>query len=527
MPDDIKSRAVESARVERPSQSDHSAAGIGLSKMTLLFNASKALASTTDIDELLNTIAGEVRNVLGCEGTGVVLYDEENDDFYWRSVQDEGSLLSSAREEIRIPRDKGVAAWVFDNRKPALVNDAANDPRIYRKVEDKSGFTTRNMICVPLRTPDTALGVLYALNKDAGDFTDEDVEILAALSGNIALALENAARYEALTKSYRELERLNRVKNKMLNHLSHELKTPLAIIEASLRILTRRMEAEGLVSERFPVDRIQRNLERLKVIEKQVSHIVEEKAHPERDSYLGFIENLRELIEISKEDEPWLSDALTALNKKIWEIFPVRKSEKEGVSVLAAFQAVEARVRRMTEDRTLDIRIVPPEPAYIKMQPQILMASLGGIIRNAVENTPDHGRIDISAGHTDEGYEIRVKDYGVGIPESEQPNIFEGFYPVQETDMYSSGKRYAFNAGGTGTDLLKIRIFSERFGFKVRFTGTRCSCIPTPADICPGDITACGWCNSIEDCLKNGGTEFVIQIPSELVTLPGKGEAVA
>ena len=88
---------------------------------------------------------------------------------------------------------------------------------------------------------------------------------------------------------------------------------------------------------------------------------------------------------------------------------------------------------------------------------------------------------------------------------------------MQETNLYSSGRRYEFNAGGTGMDLLKIKIFSERFGFNVRFRSTRCSCIPSARDICPGDITRCRCCEVIEECLRNGGTEFVVEIPPERV----------
>ncbi len=51
-------------------------------KLVLLFNASKALALTTDLDQLLAVIVGEVQNVLNCEGAGVLLYDTERDDFY-------------------------------------------------------------------------------------------------------------------------------------------------------------------------------------------------------------------------------------------------------------------------------------------------------------------------------------------------------------------------------------------------------------------------------------------------------------
>lgn len=496
-------------------------------KMMLLFKASKTLASTVDQDELLGAIGTEVRNVLDCEGTGVVLYDEESGDFYWKSVQDKESLLSSVRERIRIPKDSGVAAWVFTEGKPALIHDATTDPRIYRGVETESGFMTRTMICVPLRTAEKSLGVLYALNKVEGRFTDEDVEILMALSTNIALALDHATQYDNLKKSHQELERLNRVKNKILNHLSHELKTPIAIIEASLAIIQRKLAAQSVPLEEAPVSRITRNLGRLKVIEKQVGHIVEEKDIPARKDMARLLDLLKDLMEIEGEEDPEIHKALEALARKIEELFPPKLREEEWVAVEKVFPEVEFRVKQMTQDREINVEFLPPDHAVLLLQPQIVRAVLGGIVRNAVENTPDHGKVAVEGRLVPSGYEIVVRDCGIGIPESELPNLFEGFYPVRETDLYTSGRRYAFNAGGTGTDLLKIKIFSQRFGFHVRFSSSRCTCIPTIRDICPGDITKCSCCREVEDCYNNGGTEFVVEIPSELVRTENRLEESA
>jgi len=521
----MSSESLETKRVESDTSTEPTRGAavtspevdIDPAKMILLFNASKALASTTDVDHLLDVIVSEVQKVLDCEGAGVLLYDCQRDDFYWRSVQDKESFLASASEEIRIPKDKGVCGWVFSTGQPALVHDAANDPRRYREVDNKSGFTTRNMICVPLQTREKRLGVLYALNKVGGSFTDEDVEIMTALSSNVALALENASYYESLTISHKELERLNRVKNKMLHHLSHELKTPLAIIEASLRIMERRLEEKRIPAAKLPFERIGRNLERLKIIEKQVAHIVEEKDYPERQTIAGLLDHLKDFVEIKEEEEPLLKEALQALRRKIEEHFPAKVEEMGRVSMESAFQAAEAHVNLMKQDRVLNIRFRPPDPAVIKIHPQIMMSVIGGLVRNAIENTPDHGKIEVTGVNLPSGYRITVRDYGVGIPVDEQRNIFEGFCPVQETDLYSSGRRYEFNAGGTGTDLLKIKIFSERFGFSVDFRSNRCPCLPTVRDMCPGVITRCACCHEIEDCYKKGGTEFVIHIPPELV----------
>jgi signal transduction histidine kinase len=497
-------------------------ANLDPAKMMFLLNASKAFASTTDLEQLLTTVMSEVRSVLGCEGAGVLVHDKDKDDFYWRSVQDPGSFLSSVREEIRIPKGQGICGWVLATGKPALVHDAPNDPRFYRLVEDKSGYPVRNLVCVPLRMGDKKLGVLYALNKLDNSFTDEDVEILMALAGNVALALENASYYERLVNSHKELERLNRVKDKILNHLSHELKTPLAVIEASLFIMERRLKAAGVPPETLPFERINRNLNRLKTIEKQVGHIVEDKDYHERKTILSFLEHLDDFIEIQGEEEPVLREALEALRRRIYETFPTELQGVEKVSVEETFRSAESLVHQMTQDRILDVAFISPDPAVVRIQPLILKSVLNGLVRNAIENTPDHGRITVKGRISPQGYTITVRDYGVGIPESEQPNVFEGFYPIQETDMYSSGRRYAFNAGGTGTDLLKMKIFAQRFGFHIRFTSQRCSCIPTSRDTCSGDITNCKFCETEKDCLNNGGTEFVIEIPSELVETSGE-----
>ncbi|MCK5165269.1 MAG: histidine kinase, partial [Desulfobacula sp.] len=72
--------------------------------------------------------------------------------------------------------------------------------------------------------------------------------------------------------------------------------------------------------------------------------------------------------------------------------------------------------------------------------------------------------------------------------------IFEGFFSTQETMNYSSKRPFDFNAGGKGADLLRMKIFSERYNFKISMTSKRCRNIPANKDTCPG---------SIQDCKKN------------------------
>ena len=62
----------------------------------------------------------------------------------------------------------------------------------------------------------------------------------------------------------------------------------------------------------------------------------------------------------------------------------------------------------------------------------------------------------------------------MGISEENQRLIFENYFTAYETSQYASRKPYDFNAGGKGFDLIRTRIFSERYHFKLLMSSKRC-----------------------------------------------------
>jgi len=96
---------------------------------------------------------------------------------------------------------------------------------------------------------------------------------------------------------------------------------------------------------------------------------------------------------------------------------------------------------------------------------EVLHKVIDGLIRNAIENTPDEGKIEVAVQKKGQGALLAVTDYGVGIPEEAQKRIFEGFFTTRDTLAYSSKRPFDFNAGGKGADLLRMKIFSERYAF--------------------------------------------------------------
>ena len=110
---------------------------------------------------------------------------------------------------------------------------------------------------------------------------------------------------------------------------------------------------------------------------------------------------------------------------------------------------------------------------------------------------------------------LEVRDYGVGMLEDAQKRIFEGFFPTHETLSYSSKRPFDFNAGGKGADLLRMKIFSERYGFKIDMFSARCLYIPKEGDNCLGSIQDCPHCSAVSDCHQSGGSAFSLYFPPQ------------
>jgi light-regulated signal transduction histidine kinase (bacteriophytochrome) len=176
-------------------------------------------------------------------------------------------------------------------------------------------------------------------------------------------------------------------------------------------------------------------------------------------------------------------------------------------------------LRRMEElkplysRRQVNASVALDQMPAIRMPPDVLAKVTDGLIKNAVENTPDEGDIEIKVSEKGDRAALVVRDFGVGIVPELQARIFEGFFPTQDVMLYATKKPFDFNAGGRGIDLLRAKIFSERFNFRIDMSSTRCKFIPQTTDECPGRISLCSFCKATEDCHSSGGTSFQVLFP--------------
>lgn len=165
--------------------------------------------------------------------------------------------------------------------------------------------------------------------------------------------------------------------------------------------------------------------------------------------------------------------------------------------------------------RTRNLKIIRDLPTGLKtfFNKRVLKKICRGLLRNAIENTPDEGQVEVRIREQNDSVQIFFRDFGTGILPDCQRYIFYGFYPTQAGGQYSSKEPYEFGAGGSGADLLRIKIFSERYGFTVDFDSTRCKYISEEENVCPGKISNCRFADDISNCYSSGGSTFVLGLP--------------
>ncbi len=475
-----------------------------------LFRIANAMPRFRGLDERLEFITREVRDLMKCDGASVILLDEEKREFFFRVAAYDDSETGRRIKEIRFPMDKGVAGHVYRTGEPLIVKDTSKSPYFFHQVDEQSAYRTRNMLDAPVRNKDRIIGVLCAVNKKEGPFDQTDVRLMSAIGAMIALPVENARINEALKRSYEDVQSLNRAKDGVIHHLSHELKTPVSVLSASLGLLSRRLPEDAGPRVEKILDRLRRNLQRILHMQYEIEDLMRErtyKAHPMLTLLLDACADELEAL----ADDALGEDAAARIRDRIEEIFGPRESEPEEFRLdrFVTGRVESLRPRFAHRECELDLRI-QASPA-IRMPRDVLGKVVDGLIRNAVEYTPDGGRIAVVVREGEEGPELEIADRGVGITRDNRTLLFENYFISYDTLRYSSREPYDFNAGGKGFDLLRMKIFSERCGFDLRIDSERCRFIPGETDPCPGVIKNCERLQGGEECRNTGGTAVTIR----------------
>ncbi len=176
-------------------------------RLKKLIEANQSLADMESLEEILPKLLDIAKEVTVAEASSLLLYNPKRNILEFASVADEvvgeegGKILKNS---IELKMGEGIAGWVAENRKSLIIKDVQNDPRFFKRADDKTGFLTRNLLCVPMVYNNELLGVINVLNaKDKECFETECQELLGSFAHLAAVAIIRSRLIETRLKQQR------------------------------------------------------------------------------------------------------------------------------------------------------------------------------------------------------------------------------------------------------------------------------------------------------------------------------------
>lgn len=162
------------------------------------------IAGELNLPTLLRKIMEITRKLMHAESCSLFLIepgqgdqgDEHGGDlvFYATTGENEAQL----REVCRLKPGSGIAGWCAAKNETVRLNDVYADPRFNDEYDRMTGFTTHNMICVPLVARGAVIGVSQVINQRDGDFNEGDEALLESVMQLVSIAIDNARTHEQL-----------------------------------------------------------------------------------------------------------------------------------------------------------------------------------------------------------------------------------------------------------------------------------------------------------------------------------------
>lgn len=186
-----------------------------------LVEIARDLASTLELNTLLDRIIQAAAELSGSQAASILLYDEQTGELYFHAAT---NMTDPLARGLRVPIEGSIAGWVVTQRETAVVTDAHHDPRFFDRVEKATQLTTSSLIAVPMITKDKVIGALEVINKKDGQYSEADVNVLEVLAAQAAVAIENTRLFQ---------------QSDLISELVHEIRTPLTALDAAAYLLER------------------------------------------------------------------------------------------------------------------------------------------------------------------------------------------------------------------------------------------------------------------------------------------------
>ena len=362
-------------------------------RLTTLNALSQTLAETLELREVARRALTHIKNAIKIQRGIIHLWDK-----------DARTLTAISERGIAQPV-RTVYGLSAENTEQTLMRWVASQR------DTGNGFT----LDLPLRIRDELIGILSLFSEEDIFDKGEDRKLLETLSVPIALALQNARFYEAtahqaqvLEEALRRQEELDRMKDEMLQNISHELRTPIALVMGYAEML--------------------------------------------RDGTLGPVAELQaEAIDIIARRSAMLRELVENITL-LWQMdnTEAEKPSVECVNLSQLTSTVSAEFQNEAQQRAITLSAEVPEHALCVHGIQLhFHRVLDNLIGNALKFTASGGQIEVRLEQQEREVVLSVGDNGIGVPQDKLECIFERFYQVDG----SARRRY----GGVGLGLALVR----------------------------------------------------------------------
>jgi signal transduction histidine kinase len=342
-----------------------------------LIEISRDLASTLDLDTLLDDIVRASADITHAEAASILLYDDTARQLYFQVAT---NIDEPTMRGLVVPLEKSIAGWIVTNRKSVRIDDAHKDLRFFSDVEQTVGYSTKSMLGIPLITKNKVVGVLEVLNKKRGRFTDPDESMLTVLGAQAAVAIENARLFQ---------------QSDLIAEFVHELRTPLASLSTATYLLLR-----------------------------------PEMSREQRDQIVNNIHN--ETLRLNSLASSFLDLARLESGR-----VQFRKTRFSVADLLYECRDV---LMTKAQETGVQIRIdVPNDMPLMEADRDKIKQVILNLVSNAVKYNRPNGSVIVTGNFTDTDLAIAIQDTGVGIPDESIPHLFEKFYRVREHEGKASG----------------------------------------------------------------------------------------
>jgi len=338
---------------------------------------SRDLASTLDLDILLDDIVKAAADITHAEAASILLYDDTARQLYFQVAT---NIDEPTMRGLVVPLEKSIAGWIVLNRKSLRIDDANKDARHYSDVDNNIGSSTKTLLGIPLITKNKIVGVLEVVNKKRGRFTDPDESMLTVLGAQAAVAIENARLFQ---------------QSDLIAEFVHELRTPLASLSTATYLLLRP-----------------------EMSEEQRSQIVNN-IHNETLRLNSLASSFLDLARLESGRVQFRKSRFS-LADLLYEVRDVMMTKAQETNI-------QVRV-----DVPHDMPILEGDRDKIK---QVVL----NLTSNAIKYNRPNGSVIITGNFNEVDINIVVQDTGLGIPEDSIPHLFQKFYRVKEHENKASG----------------------------------------------------------------------------------------